>query len=405
MSKINIVEKPITDLIAAEYNPRKLSEEQRQTISDSIKRFGLVDPILVNIHPDRKNIIIGGHQRIKVARELGFETVPCVELELNLEQEKELNVRLNKNTGEFDFSLLQEHFEESELIEWGFTESEMDWDFGEDEEDVEVEEDDFDGEPPEEPKTELGRIYQLGEHRLMCGDSTKEEDVNRLMNGELADMVHTDPPYNIASDSKNFASDVSKSMDDLKNSDWDVDFEIEKPLKIIQDNSKEDCTFYVWTNHFLFNRIIESLKETCDHVSFCVWAKPNPMPSLSKRHWTWNTELCVYGSRGGIKRIVNFPKNGHALSSWDVVKKSDGSHPTQKPIELCIKPIEFSSNQGSIVLDLFGGSGSTLIACEQTKRKARLMELDPKYCDVIVERYCKLKGIDSEKVFETGVAE
>ena len=190
---MEIVNRSPSELIAAEYNPRKLSEEQFSTISDSLKRFGFAEPVVVNKHPDRMDIIIGGHQRTKVAKSLGFEEIPTVELNLNLDQEKELNIRLNKNTGEFDMEALEEYFDTDDLIEWGFNADEFDW--LEDEEELEVEEDDFDEEPPEEPKTELGRIYQLGNHRLMCGDSTSEADVKRLMGEDKADMVYCDPPY------------------------------------------------------------------------------------------------------------------------------------------------------------------------------------------------------------------
>ena len=124
-SDLEVKQWKIDDLIGAEYNPRKLSDEQKQTIKDSIKRFGLVDPVLVNINTERKGIIIGGHQRTMIARELGFKKIPCIELDLTLEKEKELNVRLNKNTGEFDFDLLSEHFEDSELISWGFADDEI----------------------------------------------------------------------------------------------------------------------------------------------------------------------------------------------------------------------------------------------------------------------------------------
>lgn len=174
---MEVVNKKISDLIPAEYNPRQLSSDQREQIAASLKRFGFVDPVIVNIHPGRENIIIGGHMRTRVARDvLNYEEVPCVE---PLEQERELNIRLNKNSGEWDFDALSNYFEVDELTEWGFELGELELDLAEDE--PEVEEDDFDVEPPEEPKTELGRIYQLGKHRLMCGDSTSENDVKRLM--------------------------------------------------------------------------------------------------------------------------------------------------------------------------------------------------------------------------------
>jgi len=242
-----------------------------------------------------------------------------------------------------------------------------------------------------EPKTKLGDLYQLGEHRLLCGDSTNIQHVERLMDGQKADMVFTDPPYNIASDSRNHAADVSKAMSDLKDSAWDKDFKIEPALDCLIPVCADSVTIYVWTSQFLIQKIWDHLNAWCDFTSYCVWSKPNPMPSLSKRHWTWSTELCVYATRGS-RRKVNFPDQGHASNVWTIAKKSDGTHPTQKPIELCEHPIKFSSDSGQNILDLFGGSGSTLIACEKTNRKCFMMELDPHYCDVIVARYEKFTG-------------
>jgi len=237
----------------------------------------------------------------------------------------------------------------------------------------------------------VAKLILRSQHRVMCGDSTMIDDVEKLMNGEKSDMVFTDPPYNVASDSVNFAADVSKSMNDLKNAEWDKGFEIEPPIINAVTFSKDSATYYIWTSHYLFNRIIETLKDFCDFTGYLVWSKPNPMPSLSKRHPTWNTELCVYGTRGS-KRIVNFPQNGHFLSCREVIKKSDGSHPTQKPLELIEPLIEFSSGKDQLILDLFLGSGSTLIACEKTNRKCFGMELDEKYCDVIINRWQNYTG-------------
>lgn len=252
-----------------------------------------------------------------------------------------------------------------------------------------------------EPKVVRGEVYILGKHRLMCGDSTAITDVERLMDGKKADMVFTDPPYNIASDSKNFAAKVSKSMGELKNAEWDKNFEIEPALSTMMAVAADSVTVYVWTSHFLVQKICDHLNEWCDFTSYCVWSKPNPMPSLSKRHWTWNAELCAYATRGS-KRIVNFPDGQHAPSVWEFTKKSDGSHPTQKPVELCEHPIKFSSSEGQNVLDLFGGSGSTLIACEKTDRQCFMMELDPHYCGVILERWQKFTGKKAHR--EDGVA-
>ena len=242
-----------------------------------------------------------------------------------------------------------------------------------------------------DPITKRGDVWLLGDHRVMCGDSTMIDDVEKLMAGEKADMVFTDPPYNVASDSKNYAKDKSKAMNDLANAEWDKDFDVIPPLVNAINSSKDSATYYVWTSQFLIQDIWNTLGEYCNFTSYIVWNKPNPMPSLSKRHPTWNSELCAYGTRG-TKRIVNFPKEGHFTSVRTVTKKSDGSHPTQKPLELIEPLIEFSSGVSQLVIDLFLGSGSTLIACQKTNRKCFGMELDEHYCDVIVNRWQNYTG-------------
>jgi len=381
---MKIINRNPKDLISAEYNPRSLSDAQKQTMKDSIKRFGFVDPVIVNINEDRKDIIIGGHQRTKVAVEMGYEEVPTVELDLTLEREKELNIRLNKNTGSFDEDALREYFDKEALGEWGFESDELSF-FEVEEEIQDAEEDDFDGEPPEEPKTELGRIYQLGEHRLMCGDSTKEEDVQRLMGCELADMVFTDPPYGI--------KHSGKGIDGVTVGE---DFGY-----ILGDN---DTMVAINCFNLISSMFPDSLKvfwganyyPSClpNGNGWLIWDKEREGDTFS------GGELAFVS--GGV-RVNIFRHKWHGM-----IKASEHGekrvHPTQKPISLASWCFDKYNKNGVIVLDLFGGSGSTLIACEQTKRKCRMMELDPKYCDVIVNRYCKLKDIDPEKVFETGVA-
>jgi DNA modification methylase len=382
-----IVPRNPKDLISAEYNPRSLSEEQHRTISDSIKRFGFVDPVIVNKHKDRMDIIIGGHQRVKVAESLGYTEVPTVELKLTLEQEKELNVRLNKNTGSFDYDMLANHFEVESLIEWGFSSEELD--FFEPEEEPEVEEDDYDEEPPEDPKTELGRIYQLGDHRLMCGDSTSEVDVKMLMDGDLADMVFTDPPYGVS-----YTNNMNDNHDVIMNDDVILDFRI-----LLKIYSKNNTHWYIWTSDPVYDQWREMYKD--EFKSTVVWYKGGGCIGDLSGDYARNYELCLFCQNG--RRELNGSRDGGV---WEIGKDagSDYDHPTQKPVKLSGYALTKSSNSGDIVLDLFGGSGSTLIACDQSNRQCRMMELDPKYCDVIVKRYCKLKGIDSDKVFETGVA-
>jgi DNA modification methylase len=221
------------------------------------------------------------------------------------------------------------------------------------------------------------------------------------MYGVKADMVFTDPPYNIASDSKNFAADVSKAMKDLSESEWDKDFDIREVLDNILVSIAKNVTVYVCTSHFLASNIWAWMKEWADHYLYCVWSKPNPMPSLAKRHWTWNTELICYATRG--KHTFNFPKEGHALSTWTINKKNgDTGHPTEKPVEVPAMAISHSSKENDVVLDLFGGSGSTLIACEQLNRKCYMAELDPHYCDVIIQRWENLTEGKAVRINDAG---
>lgn len=391
--------KSVDDLIPYARNSRTHSEEQVLQIASSIREFGFNNPVLI----DQDGGIIAGHGRVLAARKIGINEVPTIELSHLTETQKKAYViadnKIALNAG-WDEEMLKLELEELRLADFdidltGFTDEEFNLLMDEPETQREGLTD-GDEVPAivENPITKPGDIWILGNHRVMCGDSTNIDDVEKLMIGEKADMVFTDPPYNIASDSHNFASDVSKSMMELKNSEWDKAFNPEDSITSILYAVKENVTVYIWTSHFLFKNIIDLLSGWSDYTSYLVWSKPNPMPSLSKRHPTWNTELCVYASKGS-KRTVNFPNEGHFLSCREVVKKSDGSHPTQKPIELIEPIILFSSDTGHIVLDLFGGSGSTMIACEKTGRQSRLMELDPKYCDVIVKRWQDFTGKDA----------
>ena len=397
MSQLKIIPRNPKDLIAAEYNPRSLSEEQFSTIKDSLKRFGFVDPVIVNKHPDRNDIIIGGHQRVKVAKSLDFEEVPTVELSLTIEQEKELNIRLNKNTGSFDNEALSEFFEEDDLIEWGFSPEELDF-FEPEEDEPEVEEDDFDEEPPEEPKTELGRIYQLGNHRLMCGDSTSEADVKRLMNGELADMWLTDPPYNVDYEGK---TEDSLKIENDSMADGEFRTFLTNAYQAANTALKAGASFYIWHADSEGYNFRGAAKDVGWQVRQClIWMKNAIV--LGRQDYHWQHEPCLYGWTKGTHKWYADRKQSTILKFNK--PNRNGEHPTMKPVELFGYLIQNNSREEDIILDSFGGSGTTLIASQQLNRRAFLMEFDPRYCDVIVKRYCKLKGIDPEEVFETGVA-
>lgn len=390
MEELKIVYLSPDALTPYERNAKIHPDAQVEHIANSIREFGFRQPLVV----DKDGVVVIGHGRLMAAKKLGLESVPVTYADdLTDEQIKALRLADNKtNESPWDFSALEEELAELdemfEMADFGFGD-EPD---GEESDVSDVQEDDFDEENvPEEPRTKLGDIYILGRHRLMCGDSTDAETVVRLMDGEKADMVFTDPPYNIASESKNYAADCSKSMKNLEGAEWDKDFQISPALESVLFVLADNSSVYICTSHFLAGEIWDWMKEWSDHYSYCIWSKPNPMPSLAKRHWTWNTEIICYATRG--KHTFNFPEEGHALSTWTINKKNGQTgHPTEKPVEVPSMAVSHSSKRGDLVLDLFGGSGSTLIACEQLDRVCYTMELDPHYCDVIVDRWEKFTG-------------
>ena len=370
-----------------EQNAKIHGKEQIEKIKASIEEFGFLTPCLI----DKDYNLIAGHGRVMAASEAGMETVPCVFIEGLSEAQRRAYILADNRLGELgEWNMDIVNDELVALNDMDFDVSLTGFDLPEEETTVEAEEDDYD-ESTAEARCKLGDLWQLGNHRLICGDSTDVDVIDRLMGGAEADMVFTDPPYNIASDSKNFAADCSKSMQDLSNAEWDKDFNILDALGSLFTVLSDNVSVYICTSHFLAGQIWEWMKGWANHYSYCVWSKPNPMPSLTKRHWTWNTELICYGTRG--KHTFNFPEEGHALSTWTITKRNGNTgHPTEKPVEVPAMAVSHSSKQNDIVVDLFGGSGSTLIACEQLNRKCFMCELDPHYCDVIITRWETLTG-------------
>lgn len=384
----------VKELIPFVNNSRTHDDGQVAQIAASIKEFGFTNPILI----DEQNGIIAGHGRLLAARKLQLTEVPCIRLSHLTDAQKRAYViadnKLALNAGWDDELLALELGElkdmEFDLSLTGFSTDEINAMLTPTVVEGLTDEDAV-PEVPEEPVTKLGDVWILGKHRLMCGDSTSIDAVDTLMDGNKADMVFTDPPYNIASDNKGIAADVSQAHKKLMASQWDKNFSFSEVEVSLLASLSENAAVYVCTSHHLAGSIWAWMKEWADHSSWCSWSKPNPMPSLMKRHWTWNAELICYGTRG--KHVFNFPSEGHALSTWTIAKVNGQSgHPTEKPVAVPEHAIVHSSNQGQTVLDLFGGSGSTLIACEKTNRVARLMEFDPKYCDVIVQRWQEFTG-------------
>ena len=366
---------PVEKLIPYVRNSRTHSDAQVAQIAASIKEFGWTNPILV----DGTNGIIAGHGRLLAARKLSQTEVPVIELAHMTESQKKAYViadnQLAMNAG-WDTSMLT--LELSDLKEAGFSLDILGFDPKELDNLLEPEQvdglTDEDAVPdiPDEPVTKLGDIYQLGNHRLMCGDSTSIDAVEKLMDGQKADMVFTDPPYNVAFNGRSGKHDVIKN-DNLP----DIEFrnfiaEICSVIKLVDPKA-----YYIWCN-WKFYGVLQDLLE---YKTCIVWAKNVFGMGQGYRH---QHEFCLF--YGKIDEVV---KNESDL--WEIKKDTNYVHPTQKPVALSVRA--FGNHIKLLnVLDLFGGSGSTLIGAEQTGRKAFLMELDPKYCDVIVKRWEDFTG-------------
>jgi DNA modification methylase len=373
---IQIKEKLVSELIPYANNSRTHSDEQVAQIAASIKEFGWTNPILI----DDKNSIIAGHGRVMAARKLGLDKVPCIEVKnLTSAQVKAYIIADNKlalNAG-WDFTLLNVEFEQ--LAEMGIDLEITGFSLEEIEELKPVElnegltDEDAVPEVPEEPKTKLGDIYQLGNHRLMCGDSSSQNDIDKLLSGDRPDMIFTDPPYNID------YQGVSDKRDKIKNDKMEdsafVDFLIQ---------TLYGCeTMYVccsWHYAHLFREAMEKIGRK--PKAMIVWNKVNPAQHLDK-YFKQHEIIFYYGDYGGQKTLRG--------DVWTIKRQKNTIHPTMKPVELI--EIALEDNKGKkIVFDMFGGSGSTMIACEKQGRNARLMELEPKYCDVIVKRWEDFTG-------------
>ena len=333
-----------------ERNPRKINEERFKKLCESVDKnpdFFNVRPCLVN-DASGELVVYAGNQRLRAAKAMGRKEVPCIIETLTDEQQRERTIRDNVELGEWDWELLAEDWKKDELESWG-----VECEFNTDEE-GKTDPDEV-PEAPEIPKAKLGDIYQLGDHRLMCGSATIAEDVEKLMGGEKADMVFTDPPYGVT-----------------KN-EWDRMF-TQEDLDMLF--SITDGAILVWnaTKPEVFKHML-GLSPLCDRVA--VWRMTSGITGKGGMFWTWQP-IFAWRSRD--------------IKLWDSMEfESDsptrtGEHPTQKPVGLIKKWINADSKIKSVA-DLFGGSGSTLIACEQTKRRCYMMELDPKYIDVIIKRW------------------
>lgn len=382
----------IQKLKPAEYNPRKdlkPEDEEYQKIKKSLVEFGYVAPIIVN----NDMTVIGGHQRLKVLQELGYTEIECNVVDLDKNKEKALNIALNKITGDWDNGKLEELLAE-------LKEADVDMDitgFSFDEVDnilkdvTGSKEDDFDIEEAlkeiDEPVSKLGDIWILGKHRLMCGDSTQKENVLRLMNNQQADMLLTDPPYNVDYEGK--TEDALKIENDNMNETEFYNFLLDS-FRNMFENTKCGSSIYVFHADTEGLNFRNAFKNVGFKLAQClVWVKNTFV--MGRQDYQWRHEPILYGWKEGAGHYFIDDRKQSTVLEFDKPTRN-AEHPTMKPIDLLVYLIKNSSKENQLILDLFGGSGSTLIAAEQTKRVCYTMELDPKYCDVIIKRWESLTG-------------
>ncbi|HDT7379380.1 TPA: ParB N-terminal domain-containing protein [Enterococcus faecalis] len=378
------------DLIPYEKNPRH-NEDAITAVAKSIEKFGFKVPIVV----DASNVIVNGHTRLKAAKYLGLKEVPTIIADdLTPEQIKAFRLADNK-VGEiatWDEELLNAELDELADLDFDMTEFGFDLPDIEGEE-VEVIEDEFEEELPAEPISKLGDIYQLGRHRLMCGDSTNSLEVEKLMDNKKADLLITDPPYNVAYEGK--GKEALTIKNDSKETNEFHSFLYEAFSAAI-NNMKLGSSFYVWYASSEVVNFHTALEEAGFLVKQeLIWNKNSMV--LSRQDYHWKHEPCLYGWASGGSHSWYSDRKQTTILNFDrpTVNKE---HPTMKPVALFDYQIKNSSKQGDCILDLFGGSGTTLIACEQNEREAYLMELDPRYVDVIIARWEAFTGEVAVKI-------
>ena len=387
-------------------NPRILKDDKfiklKKSLEDDPEMLELREVIAYDNNGEL--IVICGNMRLKALKELGIKEVPTKILptETSVEKLKAYTIKDNVSFGDHDWEVLANEWDSEQLEDWGLDVPSFEVD-----EVLEAEEDDFDTTPPEEPITVLGDLYEIGEHRLLCGDSTDSDQVAKLMNGEKADMVFTDPPYKIQTEGgcKGITGEALRKQG--KDIEFISDFnptDFLNTMPLVFENKRMNA--YVFCNKDLLPDYLLWAREIGYSFNVLIWKKPNAIP-IGDSH------------RPDIEYLLLFRKSAIWNNSLKDVNYSrclefgreSGLHPTMKPIELISNEMKISSNQNSLIVDFFLGSGSTMVASHQLKRKCYGMELDPKYCDVIVKRMIKLddtltvkrNGVDCTKEFKNGI--
>lgn len=393
----------LSELNPAKYNPRKElkpGDPEFEKLKSSIENFGYVELIVVNAA--NNNTVISGHQRLSVLKSLGKTEAECVIVEMDADNEKALNVAMNKVSGDWDNEKLALVISDLQGADFdvsltGFDPAEIEALFRDTLEDG-VKEDDFDvdAELQKPAVTKQGDVWQLGRHRLICGDSTKAETFDTLMDGRLANLVVTDPPYNV-----NYEGTAGKIQNDNMENGAFYEFLL-AAFKNTEAVMAQDASVYVFHADTEGLNFRKAFSDAGFYLSgTCIWKKQSLV--LGRSPYQWQHEPVLFGWKKKGKH--NWYADRKQTTIWEFEKpKKNADHPTMKPVALVTYPILNSSLTNCIVLDPFGGSGSTLIACEQTERICHTIELDEKYCDVIVKRYIEQAGnADGVSVIRDGV--
>lgn len=383
-----VIYMPIDELKAYEKNPRK-NKKAIPLVAKSIKEFGFNNPVVI----DKDNVIVCGHTRVLAAQELQMKEVPVIMVDdLSPAQVKAFRLADNKvaEIAEWDFDLLGEELLD---LQGDFNMEDFGFDIPDISEDAKEDDFDIDAAIPEEPKSKLGQIYKLGNHRLMCGDSTSAEDVAKLMNEHQADLLITDPPYNV-----DYEGGTGLKIEN----DHQDNESFHKFLFDVFTNAmsslKTGASFYVW----YASREVVNFQTSLEEAGFqvreeLIWNKNSLV--LGRQDYQWKHEPCLYGWKDGASHCWYNDRKQTTVLDFDRPTASK-IHPTMKPIPLFDYQIKNSSKQGDIVLDLFGGSGTTIMACEQNGRTAYSMEFDPRYVDAIINRWETFTGQKAELVSE-----
>lgn len=401
----------VKDLIPFEGNPRKISKQNAEELKKSLERFGLAD--LPIAQPD--GTLIGGHQRVAILKASGHGDqeieVRIPSRNLSSGEFQELNIRLNKNQGEWDWDELA-NFDLNTLLEAGFTKEEVSHKFT-----IDVSEDEFNADEEykkiKEAKAKPGDIYQLGRHRLMCGDSTDSAAVEKLMGGVQADMVFTDPPYGVSYSDSKFDHTGKTKKDVMKNDEMtgqNLREFLTKAFTNIALVSKPGTVFYSCYASVNVREFRDAYEAAGFHYSQdIIWLKQHMVPTM-RQDYHWCEEPIIFGWKNGkhyrdkmIKKEkqvwdLDFMAFQERLDVWWLSKDKNYVHPTQKPLKLIERALKRSSKLDDVLYEPFSGSGSTLIACEQAERSCRAMELDPRYVDVAILRWEQLTGLKAEKL-------